>query len=1192
MKHCYLRILFSLFCVLALMGSPDAHATVTTGTYSIGASGDYADLSSAIADLNSSTITGPVVFNIMAGSYSGSSWRGEITSNAGSSSTNTITFQPQSGAGTVSITLATTSSANYIFKITDAEYVTVKNLQLKTTGTSYGHVIEFGGAASYDTVRNCLLQGSTGSTSSTNRAIIFADNADGMISNGIIADTIQNGSYGIYWNAASSTTVNNHAFNNNKFDNNYYCYIRTSHLGGTSIVNNIMSATGVSGYHYGVYNYYPFNGCVVRNNTISTTNTSGYLYGVYTYYGNYNDINAPELIVDGNNITLNSSSVIYGVNFEWYCDNINVNNNTVSCNSTGSSVYGVRTYYFCNNVRCNGNTVTTTNNGSYASNYPWYFYFTNYSITSGTYFEIKNNVSNGTSNSSSGYMYPMLCQYSYNLDCSNNSFSGTGKYYFYGYGPLYYAYNSNARNNTFNYTNTGYGSTYNYAANVYNSSTTTDTFENNTINITNTSSGSIYNYACYYIASGSIAQNNTYNISTNYGTLYNYSYYGNGGLIKNNTFNLNSNSGTIYGMYSYNYSYYSGANFVGNTFKLTSNYGTTYAFGGYMPGQDKFMSNVFTTKTSGSSYLIYEPSYYGCNTDVYLINNTFHSSSTGYSNYLINRSGSYYSGVMYLYNNIFSKSDASNSNGVYINDTIRHKGDYNLYYAPSSINFQVGSPSFSTTSFDTWKQKSNRDNNSVFFDPGFVDPANGDVHPDPANPNSWSVQGRALHIDGDTLDLNNALRPKTRFDGVPDLGAYEFTPTSTPPDCEAIPATPQAGKRQVFRFGTDTVATIDWGSAVPATASMKQYTGLQVGSPMPSLVERGYISAVLNTGSSVLYSSVPTLYYKNGWLGNISSETNTKIARSTNNGPWEGYNYGNAITDSILNHAYPANPLDSTGAYTIVENARIGIRCVIEPQNLKVSNITAFTADLDWDPVFLPIGYQVIIDNNSGTPASGAGARFTTNNTLSATALTENTQYYAHVRSICGVKDTSGWATVPFKTLITCHTPDVKMATLTQFRAVIYWDTIQTATKYEYAITNTPTPPAFGTPLTTNSLNIPLAPGRDYYVYVKAYCNSIYPESEWGLIGFSTFPTGIAGVNSNVAISVYPNPATDVVNVSIANATADARIAVTDLAGKILITQPVVRGTNTIDIRQLAKGMYMLKYLEGDRETVSKFTKY
>ena len=61
-----------------------------SGTYTIGSGGAYPTISSAITDLNTNGISGPVVFNILNGIYNEQLVIGPIS---GTNNTNTVTFQ-------------------------------------------------------------------------------------------------------------------------------------------------------------------------------------------------------------------------------------------------------------------------------------------------------------------------------------------------------------------------------------------------------------------------------------------------------------------------------------------------------------------------------------------------------------------------------------------------------------------------------------------------------------------------------------------------------------------------------------------------------------------------------------------------------------------------------------------------------------------------------------------------------------------------------------------------------------------------------------------------------------------------------------------------------------------------------------------------------------------------------------------
>src|SRR4051812_22933801 len=105
-----------LLSVIAVIATFQVYA-VSIGTYTIGTGGNYPNLSAAVADLHSSALTGPVVFNILPGSYSGTTWQAILNNVTNASAANTITIQAQSGPGTVTITQSGTAANPYIIKL-------------------------------------------------------------------------------------------------------------------------------------------------------------------------------------------------------------------------------------------------------------------------------------------------------------------------------------------------------------------------------------------------------------------------------------------------------------------------------------------------------------------------------------------------------------------------------------------------------------------------------------------------------------------------------------------------------------------------------------------------------------------------------------------------------------------------------------------------------------------------------------------------------------------------------------------------------------------------------------------------------------------------------------------------------------------------------------------------------------------
>lgn len=63
------------------------------------------------------------------------------------------------------------------------------------------------------------------------------------------------------------------------------------------------------------------------------------------------------------------------------------------------------------------------------------------------------------------------------------------------------------------------------------------------------------------------------------------------------------------------------------------------------------------------------------------------------------------------------------------------------------------------------------------------------------------------------------------------------------------------------------------------------------------------------------------------------------------------------------------------------------------------------------------------------------------------------------------------------------------------------------------------------------------------------------------------------------ALSVYPNPATDVLNVRVVNQAAKGPVSITDLTGRTVLTATLVNGM--LDVRALPAGYYLVQTTEG-----------
>ena len=196
-----------------------------TGSYTIGSGGDFPSFSAAVATLETCGVGGPVNFYAFNGTYNEQVRIPEIT---GASATNTITFQSLSGnAAAVVLNYAPAgSSDNYTLELDGADYITFQNMTLQTdpgNSAAYGRVIEFASSATYNMISNCIIKGREISTTSNNYSAIYASSS--LIQNNVLTgNQIQYGTYAIYWNGSSSSSLgmNNIISNNTVTDFSYY----------------------------------------------------------------------------------------------------------------------------------------------------------------------------------------------------------------------------------------------------------------------------------------------------------------------------------------------------------------------------------------------------------------------------------------------------------------------------------------------------------------------------------------------------------------------------------------------------------------------------------------------------------------------------------------------------------------------------------------------------------------------------------------------------------------------------------------------------------------------------------------------------------------------------------------------------------------------------------------------------------
>ena len=222
------------------------------------------------------------------------------------------------------------------------------------------------------------------------------------------------------------------------------------------------------------------------------------------------------------------------------------------------------------------------------------------------------------------------------------------------------------------------------------------------------------------------------------------------------------------------------------------------------------------------------------------------------------------------------------------------------------------------------------------------------------------------------------------------------------------------------------------------------------------------------------------------------------------------------------------------------------------------------------------------------TVSSGNQATFTvagSGNTFSSdlTNLTPETDYAYRAfitfneQTIFGTTVT--FTTLPDETPEPCDAPTGLVATeVTHESITVAWDSSAAlAWGLDYSEPNVTTVTSI-VGITTNSCTITgLQPETPYTIWVMAFCEDGVTSDYSAPLNVTTQPNGINNYLLN-SISLYPNPAKDVVNVQCTmNNVQIESIEVFDVYGKLLQTVSMTPETTTINVSGFAAGMYFVR---------------
>lgn len=315
-------------------------------------------------------IGGPVVFNVKQNIYTEQIRINQI---AGTSKTNTITFQSETGNAADAILQYTPASANnnYVVLLDSGSNINFKNLTIRSTAdANVGRMIVLANTAAEDSIMGCKFDGANVPAIITYQDPVSSGGIYGINLKGgnfvITNNNFKKASRGIYLQGLSATVFSrNNVIESNTFDSVYHQYIYVANASSVKVNKNtipVNTALSAASFGQGVFAIYLSNcdsAYEVIGNNITLQNNAGYIYGI-RIAGN----NATETVrgqVRSNTIIgLNGlKSLTHGINLSDY-SYTDVINNEVSITSaiagTSNSVYAAAL------VTTNGRGVNVYNN--------------------------------------------------------------------------------------------------------------------------------------------------------------------------------------------------------------------------------------------------------------------------------------------------------------------------------------------------------------------------------------------------------------------------------------------------------------------------------------------------------------------------------------------------------------------------------------------------------------------------------------------------------------------------------------------------------------------------------------------------------------------------------------------------------------------------------------------------------------
>ncbi len=343
----------AILILIALLFSHISLHSQLSGSRTIGTGGDYSTFTDAVNALNTQGVNGPLIFNVISGTYTEQITINNIT---GSSATNNVIFQSQSGDSTA-VVLQWTSTAtadNYVVTINGGKYITFRKMTFKALGTNYGTLAEIKGSAGNITFNNNLFLGLDANDGTYNKTIISGN--DKNLTNIIVRNNrFTNGSQAIFFQGYNDKFITGCEITDNIIINCGFAGVRTNWVFGVVVTGNeidskengiyVRSERGNGNYSYNRIKA-DYSGIDVQHNEASAQKTR-----IYNNFISVSNTNAAFGITIPNTVTteiFNNSVYIkskYPLSAAFKAESgsatagVDIRNNNFVCANKGYALY-------------------------------------------------------------------------------------------------------------------------------------------------------------------------------------------------------------------------------------------------------------------------------------------------------------------------------------------------------------------------------------------------------------------------------------------------------------------------------------------------------------------------------------------------------------------------------------------------------------------------------------------------------------------------------------------------------------------------------------------------------------------------------------------------------------------------------------------------------------------------------------